>query len=138
MNVSTPIPSTVELVRSRLVGLMAIVAALAATITWALLVFVVDTGAERAGTEPFDPPLVYSFYSPSVPSAPLDTAAPTSVLPSGPLGYPSVTSEQLATVAMGCLFGDPAQPTGPLGYPSVTSEQLATLAVRCLSEGQAP
>ena len=53
MTISTPVPTTIQLRRSRLgrgrlVGLMAAVAALAAAITWSLLVFAVDSRSERA------------------------------------------------------------------------------------------
>jgi hypothetical protein len=45
---TTTIPATVQLRRSRLVGLMAASAALAALITWALLVFAVSSVSEPA------------------------------------------------------------------------------------------
>ena len=48
MNVSMSIPTTIQVRRSRLVGLMAAVAALAAAITVALLVWAVDTGGDKA------------------------------------------------------------------------------------------
>jgi hypothetical protein len=53
MTISTPIPATIQLPRSRLasgrlVGLMVAVAALAAAITWALLAFAVDSRSQRA------------------------------------------------------------------------------------------
>ena len=44
----------------------------------------------------------------------------------GPLGYPSLTPEQLtAAHASGVLEDAVSEPIGPLGYPSVTLEQLA-------------
>jgi len=48
MTISTPVPTTIQLRRSRLVGLMAAVAAWVAAITCALLVFAVDSRSERA------------------------------------------------------------------------------------------
>lgn len=48
MSISTPVPITIQLRRGRLVGLMAVVAALAAAVTSALLVFAVDRRSEQA------------------------------------------------------------------------------------------
>ena len=47
MNVSTTIPPTVQIGRGRLLSLMGAVAVLAAAVTWALLVFAVDTGTVK-------------------------------------------------------------------------------------------
>jgi len=47
MNVSTTIPATVQIRRSRLLGLIGGVAALAAAVTWALSAYAVDT-SEKA------------------------------------------------------------------------------------------
>jgi hypothetical protein len=44
MNATTTIPTAHQLTRSRLVGLMAAVIAVAAAITWALIAFAVDGG----------------------------------------------------------------------------------------------
>ena len=44
MTMSTPVPVTIEVRRSRLLGLIALVAVVAAVITWALLTYAVDTG----------------------------------------------------------------------------------------------
>jgi hypothetical protein len=48
MSISTPVPTTIYLRRGRLVGLMAVVAALAAAVTSALLVLAVDNRSEQA------------------------------------------------------------------------------------------
>ncbi len=48
MNASAPIPTTIHLRPSRLLGIIVAVAALAAAITWALLVFAVDSGSQSA------------------------------------------------------------------------------------------
>ena len=48
MAVSTPIPATIRIRRSRLVGLMAAVAVLAAGITWAVSAYAVDSGSHSA------------------------------------------------------------------------------------------
>jgi hypothetical protein len=44
----------------------------------------------------------------------------------GPLGYPSLTPEQLTAAHASGVLADPvSEPIGPLGYPSVTLDQLA-------------
>jgi hypothetical protein len=48
MHVSATIPATVQIRRSRLLGLIAGVAAVAAASTWAVLTFAVDTGSSQA------------------------------------------------------------------------------------------
>jgi hypothetical protein len=48
MTVSPSIPHTVEMRRSRLVGVVTAVALVAALLTWALLTFAVDTGTETS------------------------------------------------------------------------------------------
>jgi LytS/YehU family sensor histidine kinase len=48
MNVSATIPATVQIRRSRLLGLIGAIAVLAAAITWMVLTFAVDTGSEEA------------------------------------------------------------------------------------------
>ena len=44
MTMSTPVPVTIEMQRRRLLGLIALVAVVAAVVTWALLTYAVDTG----------------------------------------------------------------------------------------------
>ena len=56
MTVSPSIPHTVEMRRSRLVGVVTAVALVAALITWALLTFAVDTGTETATRSKSVPP----------------------------------------------------------------------------------
>jgi uncharacterized protein DUF4242 len=48
MSVSASVPATIHMRRSRLVGLLAAVAAVAAAITWAVQTFAVNTGSEIA------------------------------------------------------------------------------------------
>ena len=48
MSISTPVPTTIQLRRGRLVGLIAVVAALAAAVTSVLLVFAVDSRSAQA------------------------------------------------------------------------------------------
>jgi hypothetical protein len=48
MSISTPVPATTQLRRGRLVGLIAVVAALAAAVTSALLVLAVGSRSEQA------------------------------------------------------------------------------------------
>lgn len=63
-----------------------------------------------------------------------DTVVPATLSPAaqeptqalGPLGYPSLTPEQLTAAHASGVLADPvSEPIGPLGYPSVTLEQLA-------------
>jgi hypothetical protein len=61
MNVSPTVPPTIQIRRSRLIGLIGGVAALAAAVTWAVLAFGVDTGGGQARTNaPAQPALVSS------------------------------------------------------------------------------
>ena len=48
MNASTSVPTTIQLRPTRLAGLMVAAAAVAAIVTWALLVFAVNQGTENA------------------------------------------------------------------------------------------
>ena len=48
MNVSTTIPTTVQIRRGQLIGLLVAAAALAAAITWLLVAFAFDSGATQA------------------------------------------------------------------------------------------
>lgn len=48
MNVSTTIPTTVEIRRKHLIGLIVAAVALAAAITWLLVAFAFDSGATPA------------------------------------------------------------------------------------------
>ena len=48
MNVSTTVPTTVQIKRGHLIGLIVAAAALAAVITWLVVGFAFDSGATRA------------------------------------------------------------------------------------------
>ena len=48
MNVATTVPTTVQIKRGHLIGLIVAAAALAAVITWLLVGFAFDSGAARA------------------------------------------------------------------------------------------
>jgi hypothetical protein len=48
VNVSTTVPTTVQIKRGHLIGLIVAAAALAAVITWLLVGFAFDSGATRA------------------------------------------------------------------------------------------
>jgi hypothetical protein len=61
MSVSTPVPATIEIRRSRLLGLVVAVAAVAAAITWAVLALTVDTEAQVVKQSPATPDQVASF-----------------------------------------------------------------------------
>lgn len=113
MNISTPIPTTIQLRRSRLVGLMAAVAALAAAITWALLIFAVDRGAEQAA-----------------PAATTGADAPSLSTREYVEGIAAMTPEQLAAAFGNLPFDTVAQSaTERQAYAeaiaSLTPEQLA-------------
>ena len=54
MSISTPVPTTIQLRRGRLVGLIAVVAALAAAVTSALLVFAMDSRSAAGRSKPCD------------------------------------------------------------------------------------
>ena len=51
MSVSASIPATVQIRRGHLLGLIGVVAALAACVTWAVTAFAFDTGTSGAGVE---------------------------------------------------------------------------------------
>jgi hypothetical protein len=57
MTVSPSVPTTIEMRRSRLVGLISAVALVTAVITWVVLTFAVDLGTEsgRSSVEPTTP-----------------------------------------------------------------------------------
>jgi hypothetical protein len=56
MSVSAYIPPTIQMRRSRLLGLLAAVAAVAAAITWAVAAFATNTGTETATRSQSVPP----------------------------------------------------------------------------------
>jgi hypothetical protein len=56
MTVSASIPPTIQMRRSRLLGLLAAIAAVAAAITWAVLAFAATTGTETATATQSVPP----------------------------------------------------------------------------------
>ena len=58
MSISTPVPTTIQLRRGRLVGLIAVVAALAAAVTSVLLVFAVDSRSAQTDLPSADIELV--------------------------------------------------------------------------------
>jgi hypothetical protein len=66
MHVSATIPATVQIRRSRLLGLIAGVAAVAAASTWAVLTFAVDTGSSQAQVAAQPRQASYSLPIPSV------------------------------------------------------------------------
>jgi hypothetical protein len=57
MNVSASIPATVQIRRSRLLGLAVAIAVAAAAVTWAVLAFATDTGSTAAVVETASPTL---------------------------------------------------------------------------------
>ena len=65
MNVSTTIPTTVQIRRSRLLGLVGGVAAVAAFVTWAVTAFAVDNGTTSAQKSVPAQPAVVSLAIPA-------------------------------------------------------------------------
>ena len=60
MSVSTPVPATIEMRRSRLLGLVAGVAAVACAATWGVLAFAVNTGSGSASAASVSAPAAAS------------------------------------------------------------------------------
>ena len=68
MSVSTPVPQTVEIRRSSLLGLVAAAAAVAAALTWAVLAFAVDTGSKTADRGPVEQPAAFKQFAEGISS----------------------------------------------------------------------
>jgi hypothetical protein len=99
MNLSTTIPATVQIGRGRLFGLVGVVAALAAIITWTLLVLAFDNGTSAATS-----------------SVRTDVVAPISSAAQDARRVPSImslTSAQLAAGALGTGYALPSAQSGP-------------------------
>lgn len=82
MNVSTTIPQTVQIRRSRLLGLVAGAAVLASAITWAVLALVGDTGGQAqsgvaAQSDLVSSPIPMSGYLDGITSRPSISAQST-------------------------------------------------------------
>ncbi|HEX3266824.1 MAG TPA: nickel-binding protein [Gaiellaceae bacterium] len=98
MNVSTSIPATVEIKRNRLFGLIALVAALAATVTWIVLALAFDNGTSTVSS-------VRPSVSGPVSSPMQDARTDPSIM--------SLTPAQLAANAIGTGYQLPIQHKGP-------------------------
>jgi hypothetical protein len=99
MNFSTTIPATVQIGRGRLFGLVGVVAALAATITWMLLALAFDNGTLAATS-----------------SVQTDAIAPVSSAAQDARRVPSImslTPAQLAADALGTGYALPSARSGP-------------------------
>jgi hypothetical protein len=99
MNFSTTIPATVAIGRGRLFGLIGVVAALAAVITWMLLVLAFDNGTSAAAS-----------------SAQTEAAAPVSSARQDARRVPSImslTPAGLAAGALGTGYALPSLQNGP-------------------------
>ena len=68
MSVSTPVPHTVEIRRSSLLGLVAAAAAVAAAVTWAVVAFAVDTGTKTADRGPVEQPAAFKQFAEGISS----------------------------------------------------------------------
>jgi hypothetical protein len=98
MSTSASIPATVQIRRSRLLGLIAAVAALAAAVTWLVLALVFDDNT----------PVVASKAPTSV-TAPVSSGVQTRRDPS----IMSMTPSQLAGVGLGTAYALPSEQSGP-------------------------
>jgi hypothetical protein len=111
MNVSATIPPTVQIRRSRLVGLLGGVAAVAAAATWAVLAFGTDSGSGQTQT---------SVAAPIVASSPI----PMTGYLDGITTHPTVVEDPLMTSSpipmTGYLDGITSNPT-VVEQPSVVS-----------------
>jgi hypothetical protein len=94
MNVSTTIPQTVQIPRGRLFGLLAGVAALAAAVTWAVLMLVGDTGSSQAGSSA-------TAYTPSLPIPAVAVTRATATQPRTVRSIMDLTPGDLAGGALG-------------------------------------
>jgi hypothetical protein len=122
MNVSTTIPATVQIRRSRLVGLVAGVAAVAAAITWAVLAFAVDTGTETAQRQIVSAPPVVSSPIPVTGYLEAIRIPATAVL-SSPI--PSTGYLDAINVTAPTVVSSPTPSTGNLeAISSLTPAQL--------------
>ncbi len=99
MSASTPIPATVHIRRSRLLGLIGLVAALAAATTWVVLAFAFDNGTSGAA------PSLQTNWASSLPSAAQDARRVPSIM--------SLTPAQLAAGALGTGYQLPSAKNGP-------------------------
>jgi hypothetical protein len=99
MSVSASIPTTVQIRRGRLIGLIALVAALAATVTWVVLAVAFDTRAsgEQAAMQ--------AAASSSLPSAAKDARRVPSIM--------SLTPARLASGALGTGYQLPQRQSSP-------------------------
>jgi hypothetical protein len=99
MNFSTTTPATVQIRRGRLFGLIGVVAALAAVMTWMLLALAFDNGTSAATS-----------------SLQTDAVAPVSFAARDARRIPSImslTPAQLAAGALGTGYALPSAQSGP-------------------------
>jgi hypothetical protein len=121
VNVSTTIPATVQIRRSRLLGLIGAVAAVAAAITWAVLAFAVDTGAETAQQQSVSAPTVVSSPIPS--TGYLEAIRTPTTMLSSPI--PSTGYLDAINVTAPTVVSSPTPSTGNLeAISSLTPAQL--------------
>jgi hypothetical protein len=99
MNISTTIPATVQIGRGRLFGLIGVVAALAAVITWMLLALAFDNGTPAATSN------VQTDAVAPISSARQDARRVPSIM--------SLTPARLAAGALGTGYALPRAHSGP-------------------------
>jgi hypothetical protein len=99
MSASTSVPATVQIRRSRLVGLVGLAAALAAALTWVVLAFALDSGSSSAAPSP------RAVAAGLGPSPMQEAARDPSIM--------SLTPAQLAAGALGTGYQLPTADRGP-------------------------
>jgi hypothetical protein len=110
MSVSASIPATVQIRRSHLLGLIGIVAVLAAAVTWVVLALVFDTGGtSEAGSGTQASPAATQAR----PAASVAAAAQYARGFGSSLSIMSLTPAQLAANALGTGYALPTKQSGP-------------------------
>jgi hypothetical protein len=116
MSLSHAIPPTIHIRRSRLTGLIAVVAALAAALTWVVLTFAFDNGTTSSTAS--SPASSVAQIARRVPSMPLTGAQRAALASVGvqPSRYVdlvmSLTPTQLPTGALGTGYAPPTEQRG--------------------------
>lgn len=110
MSVSASIPATVQIRRSHLLGLVVLVAALSATVTWAALALDTRGTAEAAAVEHARP-----AGTQATPAELVTTAAQDARRFRSSMSIMSLTPAQLAANALGTGYALPTQSVGTVG-----------------------
>jgi Nickel responsive protein SCO4226-like len=128
MNVSATIPATVQIRRSRLLGLIGGVAAVAAAVTWAVLAFGVDSGSSKGQASAQPQPTEYSLPIPSTivtqpAGEPVYLLPIPSTIVTQPTAASQLTESQLRYVR-GITSLSPLERAAAFGGPSAVLDAL--------------